>query len=65
MGSRSTSALGSWYGDQADLSVHKRQSFIKTTYSKTLTLFAFHTDKKQHLDILHIQKKKRNAQTDA
>ena len=29
-----------------------------TTYSQTLTLFAFHTHKKQYLDTLNIQKKR-------
>ena len=33
-------------------------SFINTSYSPTSTLFAFHTNKKQYLDTLHIQKKK-------
>ena len=43
---------------QADSSVHKWTSFINTTYSLTLTLFAFHTNKKQYLDTFHKQKKK-------
>ena len=33
-----------------DLSVHKCKSFTNTTYSQTLTLFAFYTNKKQYLD---------------
>ena len=34
------------------------KSFINTTYSLTLSLFAFHKNKKQYLDALHKQKKK-------
>ena len=45
--------------------LHKWKSFINTSYSPTSTLFAFHTNKKQYLDTLHIQKKKRNAPSDA
>ena len=30
---------------------------MNTTYSQTSTSFAFHTNKKQYLDTLHIQKK--------
>ena len=45
--------------DQASSSVHKSKSFINTTYSPTLTLFAFHTNNIQYVDTLHIQKKKK------
>ena len=48
---------GSRYGthwDQDNSSVHKWKSFINTSYS----LFAFHTNKRQYFDTLHIQKKK-------
>ena len=51
--------------DQADSSVRKLTSIINTTYLPTLTLFVFHTNKKQYLDIFHKQKKKRNARSDA
>ena len=47
------------HGDHADSSVQKWKSFINTTYYQTLTLFAFHTNKKQYLDTLHIIQKKR------
>ena len=43
--------------DQADSSIHRFKSFINTTYSPTLTLFAFHANKKQYLDTFHKQKK--------
>ena len=39
--------------------------FTNTTYSPALPLFAFHTNKKQYLDTLHNQTKKRNAPLDA
>ena len=32
-------------------------TFVNTTYYPSLTLVAFHTNKKQYLDTLHIQKK--------
>ena len=38
---------------------------IKRSTVPSLTLFAFHTNKKQYVDILHTQKKKRNAPSDA
>ena len=47
---------GSWYGtmaDNADSRVHKLEPFINTIYSQTLTLFAIHANKKQHLDTIH------------
>ena len=42
--------------DQADSSIHKLKSFKNTTFSPTLTLFAFHRNKKQYLDKFHKQK---------
>ena len=54
--------LGLWYcahAYTAHSSVRKWKSFKNQIYSLTFTLFAFHTNKKQYLDILHnIQQKK-------
>ena len=43
--------------DQVDSSVHKLKSFTNTTCSSTLTLFAFHINKKHYLDTFHKQNK--------
>ena len=44
---------------QADSSVHKLIAFKNRTYFSTLTLFSFFTNKKQYLDTLHMQKKRK------